>query len=531
MAEEISVTFDTQPFNDSFLPRYLTVHLLKILADTLEKPTITKECVDLIKSNAKFIKNFKHKDLFTPFTYSIFWREDTNDLLSKYKATLDKPDKYNCTALTLAIANEDFALACQLLNKGATLRVEDKLVLEIALISIMQRNEHFTTKIFSQKNNLESWVLEYLEYLHSYIKEGSTKKIFNYHEVMNLPIRTFGQALDTETFFNGMPSHFGFLGPAIDTLTTHLNSYTNSINDEVTKDIFTKVTAAFTSTKNTCKYLGNIVTANDAAQILADKIINNINNDHNDATILFGGWAGNAVTIACVNKILIYSNLGIGGDQDATTKFFAIINPQNINAQMVNTFINGLGYAKAAEEILALLGNIVEAEPLFSIKQTAMAIDNCVFINPRAIVQGILLALAASEKNKTIELKNLTAVAANTDTLYSAYLEALHKQSAMDLAKVMRNKKLSPNMRIECCALALDYINQHYANPDTLLCCIELKNALEFVGLGGFYTNMVNLQAKQTIQTAMIHTQEQTAVQVAAQRRAAAVSLQQNKKT
>lgn len=518
MSGEITVTFDTQPFSDSFLPRYLTVRLLKILATTIKKTERTQDCINLINNNQKFIKRFKSNNLFTPLTYSIFWQEDVEKILEDYADPLDTSDKYNCTALALAIANEEFALACELLNKGATLLVEDKLVLEIALISIMQRDEELKKKIFSEKNNIESWMLEYLEYLNSYITEKTTKKISNYHEIMNIPMRTFGQVLNTPTFFNGIPSYFGFLGPAIDTLTIHLHTYANNVTDENIKILFAKIAKAFDMTKNTCKYFGNIPTASDAAQTLTTKILDNIKNAQNDAVILFGGWAGNAVTIAFINKILIYSNLGTGSNPDATTQFFNIINISSINTQMVNTFINGLGYATAPEEILALLGSIVEINPLFSIKQSAAAIDNCVFINPRAIVQGLLFVLNAYEKNKVIDTKSLATTSADMATIYNKYIDSLHKQTAMDLANVMRNKQLSQNTRIECCALALNYINQHYTDPEALTCCMELKNALEFAGLTTFYVSAVDPQAKNAILAMTITQQENTAIEVAAKK-------------
>ena len=62
--------------------------------------------------------------------------------------------------------------------------------------------------------------------------------------------------------------------------------------------------------------------------------------------------------------------------------------------------------------------------------------------------------------------------------------------------------------------LTLEYINQHYSEPEALQRCIQLKNALEFVGLKDYYNLNVLPEAKEAIQRVIIEEQEITAIRV-----------------
>lgn len=515
-SEEIGTVIDTLPDTDSFLPRYLTVQLLEILALTVGGPRPPNpEMAALLKKQEKFIESFKSQDQFTPLTFSIFWREDTNKILEKNLAIIDESDKYNRAPLTLAIANEDFVLATTLIKNHANLLLEDKLVLEIALISMIQRNPDVIAQILSAQDRYDMlWAQEYLEYLQSYISGEAPIKIPKYHEVLNPPLRHFGQILETLAYFNGLPSHYGFLSPSIEILAGHLELYTSELADPATKQLFTSITDAYNSTKNICQYYGNLPTVTDAAAKLSSQIVNNLKNNNQEVVVLFGGWAGNSVSLAFIGKTLIFSNLGIGGTPETGTKIFNINDPAAITEAMVNTFISGLGNATAPSEILALIGSIVDPKALYTIKQTFNPIDNCIFVNPRAIIQGVLLVLTAYQADSKITSASLEALAKANSEAFNNYVNSLYKYSTADLAKFMRNDELLQNRRVECCALAIDYINQHFKDPGGLQRCIELKNALEFVGLKDFYYNSVNPNAQAAIHKLIINEQEATAIKV-----------------
>ena len=156
----LNVVVDMRPDTDSFLPRYLTVQLLRFLAKALPTPSYNQ--IQYSDAAATFIAARKSPELFTPLTYSIFWRENPTQLLETYTESLDEVDKHIHTALTIALTNEDFDLASKLIDKGANVFLEDKLVLEIALTSIIQRDPSAVQAILAAAGPDDTdWVKEY----------------------------------------------------------------------------------------------------------------------------------------------------------------------------------------------------------------------------------------------------------------------------------------------------------------------------------------------------------------------------------
>lgn len=511
---EITAVLDILPDNDSFLPRHQTVQLLEILAEISGFNDL--ENAPALSNNAeKFIAEFKSHELFTPLTYSIFWRENIKEALTNNKISLDTTDKYNRAPLTLAIANEDFVLANELVKKGATLLLEDKLVLEIALTSMIQKDETVIEKILAATSDANAnWVADYLDYLQSYVVGIPNIKQMKYHEVINPPFRHFAQVLDTLSYFNGLPSHYGFLSPSITNLTTHLQSYSKELTNQTGQTLFNAIATAYAFSYKTCKFHGNLPTEPEAAKLLVAQISNNINIKRSNVVVIFGGWAGNSVTIAFINNTLVFSNLGTGGNPNAGTKIFSITNPAAITEYFIDSFMRGLSNASSPKFILSQLADIVDEKPIYTLAQSLNPIDNCIYVNPRALVQGLLLVLSAYTKNTTLTVENLSDVASSVSDMYKSYVDSLYKYSAASLARFMRNHDLLQNKRVECCSLAIDYINQHYKDDNALPRCIELKNALEFVGLKNYYINNVKPEAQQDIRNLIIQEQEATAIKV-----------------
>jgi hypothetical protein len=508
----VSALIDPMPDTDSFLPRYLTVQLLEILTEVLGAKS--HDPVKLSARAEQFVAGYKNKELFTPVTYSIFWHDNVDQTLEHNTESLDNTDKYNRAALTIAIANEDFALARKLIDKGATLLLEDKLVLEIALTSMIQRDPTVVERILSMKTKYDmGWILDYLKYLYSYVVDQPIVPTI-YHELLNPPIRNFGQVLDTLAFFNGFTSHYGFLSPSIEILTAHLSLYINDVVDNEARDIFGKISQAFTWSHDVSKFYGNLPTNEGAANIIAKQIATNIHGNNKTPVIVFGGFAGNAINIAFINKYLIVTNLGIGGTPAKGTKIFAITQPEAITVQAINTFLRGLGDATDPNIVLGALGEIVDPNPIYSIKQSFNPVDNCIFVNPRAMVEGLLLVLKAFATSTTLASDNLATAEKQIADLYQNYVNSLQRYSVEDLTTFMRNDELLQNKRIECCALAIDYINQHYKEPGSLENCLALKNALEYVGLKSFYESEVVPEAHEAIRNLMIQQQEAAALKV-----------------
>ncbi len=505
---------DILPDNDSFLPRYQTVQLLSILASLpdLSEPELGIEISERAK---RFINRFQDHELFTPLTYSIFWRENITEALVNNKLPLDTTDKYNRAPLTMALANENFVLAEQLVKEGATLLLEDKLVLEIALTSMIQNDETIIEKILTITPDAHTdWLADYLDYLQSYVAGIPNIKQMKYHEVINPPFRHFGQVLDTLSYFNGLPSHYGFLSPSITNLTTHLQNYSQELLNPTTQALFSTIAAAYAFSYYHCKFHGNLPTVPESAKLLASQIHSNIDSKSPNVIVVFGGWAGNSVTIAFVNNVLVYSNLGTAGNPNAGTQFFSITNPNAITTEFINNFMRGLGDASSPKSILAQIAEIVDEQPLYTLPQSLNPIDNCIYVNPRAMVQGLLMVLNASTKNNIVTAENLASVANTVIDMYTDYVDSLYIHSTASLARFMRNHDLLQNKRVECCSLAIDYVNQHYKDENALPRCIELKNALEFVGLRSYYINNVVPEAQHAVRNLIIREQEATAIKV-----------------
>jgi len=515
MAEELSVIVDSIPDNDSFLPRYLTAQLIGILASALGAPAIVTSS-NLSAQATQFINERKKLDLFTPLTKSIFWRENAEEVLATYTQPLDDLDKYSRSALTIALASENFILANNLLLKGATVFLEDKVVLEIALTSMLQRDASIMAKIMAVVTEPDDkiWVQTYLNYLHAFISGDASNEARKLRDVINPTVRHFGQILDTLVYFNGTPSHYGFLSPSLQVLTKHLQLYIKELKNPEELAVFSSIAKAYDITDQACRFNGNFPLNKNAAELLSAQVISNIKINSKEPKVIFGGWAGNSIAIAFVNKTLIFSNLGTGGDPQQGTKIYTIANQDAITTEAINKFICGLGNAAAPADILAILGDIVNPTAIFTINQALNPIDNCIFVNPRAIIQGLILVTTAAKKQADITAEILNSVSAKAAEQYNLYLDDLYKSSSYDLSKFMRNNELLKNKRIECCSLALEYINQHYQDPQALQRCIDLKNALEFVGLKDYYNSNIIPEAKAKIQAQVIHEQELTAIQV-----------------
>ena len=387
-------------------------------------------------------------------------------------------------------------------------------MLEIALTSIIQRNPDAMSKILAGCEKVDTdWVKEYMDYLYGHISGKPSAKHARFRNMLDPTIRHFGQVLDTMVYFNGVPSFYGFISPSLILLSDHLKKYQQEIKDPATLNMVTKLSNAFALSQSVCKFVGNIPD-NDAGQNLATKINANITANSKDVILVIGGWACNSIALAFINKTLIMSTLGVGGDPEAGTKIYTINNPAAITAQAIDTVIRGFGIGSSPTEVLSVIGEMVDQKPVFSIKQDLMPIDNCIFVNPRAIIQGALLVLDAYEKDGAATAENLPPLVAKMTTVYQDYLNSLYQNSTNELIKVMRNRELLHDKRIECCSLALEFINQHYKDKDSIKRCLDLKNVLEFVGLKEYYDANINPEAKQAMQKVTISEQEITAVRV-----------------
>lgn len=504
------ITINLQQEGKRFLPRYLAIQLIELIANTV--PTEDNAEDKQSKKAKSFIKKYKElsEGLFTDITSKIFWREPITELAEYDILILNDPDKYMSTPLNIALANEDFALAHNLIQAGAELYLDDKVVLEITLFNMLQRNPDLLSQIISNttEDNRE-WVNEYLEFLSEYLNNAPSNESIMFRDVFSPPIRIFGQVLETPTYFDGTPSYYGFLGPSLDILSKHLTYHTNDLSGTPElQEVFKSISDSYNQLFSKANYFANLPKNNGIAEFLLKRY------HENQVVLILGGWAGNAVTLALYKKYLIMTNLGPGGDPNAGTKIYNIEDPEAINLESLTVFTSGLVGGISPELYLSYVAEIVSPTPAHLIEQSLTPIDNCIFANPRAIIQGMLQVLLAEKYE--LPQKEISSLDQEVKQFYKNYTNSLHLYSSADLVSFMRNNLMLRHNRIECCSLALEYINTHCDPEDdsSVALCIHLRNALEFVGLGAYFNHHTSPEIKAAMQRITISEQERTAVDV-----------------
>lgn len=511
----ISCTVEQLPDNDAFLSRDHTRKLLEILAAAIPVSNSLRPD-DATHTDSTLLKHFKETAVFNELTGSIFWRHNVMQNLEKNIELLNTPDQYMRSALNIAISNEDFTLSTMLVNKGAILMLADKLVLEITLTSILQRDSNAFDRIISYApSEHAAWVTKYLSYIKDHAQQSDAQLLRKLRDLFAPPIRHFGQILDTLAIFDGVPSYYGYIAPSLNAIIDNLNKFVSELpDDNETKQIFTTISDGMKECAESCKFIGNIATNENCSTRLQTKISRNINSLEHQLVMLCGGFAGNCVNIAYVDRYLIYTNYGIGGNPNSGIQIYEIEHPENITVERINRFINGLGYAQDPNAIIADLETIINPTPIYILQGSVPPNDNCILLNSRACIQGIILLLHSIYNNKPITADGLKESEPMCQELYQQFVLTMKKNTSSELVEFIRNPELFRNNRLQCCSLAVRYINQHFEDKNSVATCIELKNALEFVGLKDYLYSNLHPEAYKNILEYTIRQQELTALQV-----------------
>ena len=517
----MTVLAEENQYLDKFIPVHCIPELLKI-AGTMkhfnEKSALSPQN-DLAE---KFMQaSHKNQDLFNPLTRAIFWNIDVKQSIQENTQLINSVDNYHHTPLNLAIANEDFKTAASLIEQGAKITLEDKTLLEISFTSLIQRDKSFIANMLKQVSPENSfWIGGYLQFLNEHItgdKSDATKK---FRDIFDPPIKHFGMPLHLNAHVDGILSLYGFLSPTLEMIKAHLHIYIEYAQQEQDiQDIFCKILSGFDKSIQCCRYVANIPLRDNASQKLAERFAKNYKEQNSEITYIPSGWAGNSICISLIDDKLIYTNLGIGGDPEYASKIFKIKNPNNIDANLINTLLSGLGNAYLPQYILSILSSIVEPTPIYAISQNLRPLDNCTFSSPCYHIEAVLLMLLCNKnaltlpikKNKELEHKQLLT---KKNNVFKDYIAKLHNHTINTLITSIKNTKLSRQYRQECCLIALSYINQHNMNNSysNINLNIELKNALEYAGLGSLYNYYAAEHSKENILEEIIKSQELTAV-------------------
>jgi hypothetical protein len=452
---------------------YVSQELFVELIHVFAKTDLIKKIV-LDQDEQKFLHDFhKHEESFNALTKAIFWDNNlTNELIDAHKDLIDAVDQYGNYPLKIAILLEKYHYALMLLNHEAKIYIEDKIILEINIVNMLQRGDYLFQSVLphiSEENFHEAQV--YFSYL--IVNLGGTKTIYNfyYRDVINPPIREFGQQLDTISYYHETPSYYGFYGSSLVTMSDHLIHYAKASNN----DVMRKIAKAFVNTQNICKIKANYPFKYHYAENLLE-VIQSAVNSKNEVALIPGGWPGTAVTLAIVGNNLIFANLGVlaqkVNENDAALLILPIRNIDNINIEFIEQWVTGLACGNEPAKIIASIGKIADYQAPSEVVLPVSPIDNCICVNTKATILGMIYLLV----DKNLEMAKM---------LFKEYQNSLHDFTVNKMIEQLRNPMIFMDHKYECCTLAISYINSNYRSEDeeVIKRIVNLYGALQYIGL------------------------------------------------
>ncbi len=463
--------------DDYFVSDKAFAEIINLLSEINNNNTI-----NLTESQEAFVAQIQNEpNLFNNLNKIIFWNTDVDEkIIAEHKNNIDDFDKYLTFPLKIAITQGKFNIAKKLIANGATIYSELKIILELSIINLLQRNKSnfdtLTNKL-SETNKLE--ISSYLQYLSQTLNGDKVFYKHKYRNIINPPVREFGQHLDTISNFKGIPSYFGLFGSSIVTLTDHLIYMAKNESNK----IFDKIALAFGKTQNYCEFYGNMPQQSN----FETKLVNNALSAYetNGIAIIFGGWAGNSVSLCIVGKKLIIANAGYGAiinpeTQNIIIKIYDIKNIHKIDKTFVQNWSYGLANELSPGTCYGLLSDIIDINNVDnSLEIPLQLFDNGVCINTKSSILAILYLVTNNKENAY--------------QLYADYIHSLHDFTVNKLISHMTDKYVFIEHRNECCILAISYINNYYLETDHHFInrIYKLYNALEYIGLGPQLKNVL----------------------------------------
>jgi len=453
-----------------YVSEELFLELINVFAKVI--PSSSKMILD--KDEQKFLHDFnKNENLFNILTKSIFWENNlTNELVVANKELINAVDEYYNYPLKIAIVLEKYQYAMILLNYGAKVYIEDKIILEINIVNMLQRGDYVFESILphiSEENSHEAQV--YFSYLMVSLSGAKTMYNFYYRDVINPPTREFGQQLDTISYYHETPSYYGFYGSSLVTLSDHLVHFARTSKDLIMR----KIAKAFVHAQNVCKITANYPLKYQYAENLLEAIKDAFNSDDKIALIP-GGWPGTSVTLAVVGKQLVLANVGTLANKinkdEAVILVLPIRNIDNLTVEFIEQWVTGLACGKEPAKIIASIGKFSDYRDKYDLTMPSSPIDNCICANTKAAMMGIIYLLVGQDLNRA-------------KILFKDYQNSLHDFTVNKMIAQLRNPLILLDHKYECCTLAVSYINSNYRNTDeeVIKRIVSLYDALQYIGL------------------------------------------------
>jgi hypothetical protein len=452
---------------------YVSELLFKELINVFAQ-NLPKKQYQLSEVEQNFLNFFKSKhDKFNVLTKAIFWDNNLSvELIAANAEFVNQYDKYLNYPLKLSIILEKYQYAQLLLANGAKIFIEDKIVLEINIINMLQRGESLMQSILphiSASNADEA--RQYIYYLMSSLKGIKSLYNFYYRDVMNPPIREFGQQLETISFYQETPSYYGLFGSSFVNISDHLVYFARHSNNKIIK----KIAKIFVATQNICNIIGNYPVKDGYASNVLENVLNAYHSK-DEVALIPGGWPGTSIALAVIGSELVFANLGTlsEGTQDNHAKIliFPINDIAKLDADFIEQWVTGLASGVEPAKIIASLGCFSSYDANSQLELPASPIDNCVCSNTQAAIMGIIYLLSGKEL-------------AAAQELFQQYQNSLHDFTVKKMIEQLRNPAIFLDHKYECCTMAIAYINSNYRSKDhdVLNRLVILHSALQYIGL------------------------------------------------
>lgn|GEM_PF-4248666 len=488
---------------DHLINSNLAIAIIKILAEILPDPYL-----QLPTQLNEFAQNYpRHEKLFSPVTYAIYWNSPNfTQILADNQKYLEHVDGYTNTPLNLALQLERFTIADNLIEAGAKLFFEDRVMLEIAILNIYMRDFELINKIMKNLDNF--FIIEFIKFLDLVESSINNKKAaykFAYRDLINAPINRFGNAINAVIFHAGTSSLHGYISTSVIITSSLLLNFVkqNTSFNQSFKDI----AKGLTKSQKIFEFNANLPTNENSSEKIYHLIQENSYKE-NQVVFLLGGWAGAGVSLVLVGKKLIYTHLGTAADRtqemDVAINIYTLTASEfaKITPEFIKSWSQGLSHGKAPMLAWHQLSQIL-SQTCQKIYMRMVPIDNAIYANLNASIFAALFLLNQEDIAKAKEaMQN--------------FKEYCIDASIEEIIKQLKNPKVLRDYKIECANAAVSYINLNYfhATPQILLRCTKLAYTLEYLGLQPLMQLTLDPTAVQQINNFIQQTQNKEAVEV-----------------
>ncbi|WP_242602238.1 Dot/Icm T4SS effector AnkD/LegA15 [Legionella nagasakiensis] len=329
------------------------------------------------------------------------------------------------TPLLYAFQQQNFALAKQLMDFGATAGPIEKAAFEVALDSQAAKDYGLPPPPSLKGKELHT-------------------------------VKNFGVVLGiVMTSTDGTFSQFAHMSPTYQLMTDSVASYART---HPNRD-FQAISDAFRFSNKAAAFSYSTSQRDpEAGREIADRI------QRGQVTTIPVGCKGHVMGLSIVpdgpgsnSGYLVYTNRGLGTKPgEAGTQIFRLDDLRKVSPEFINTMMNGVNKGIPHDDILRQVHQISgNRPPVVTLPQGAQKYDNCTIANPRANIHGILLCQRAVRAGGFDKLtrRDFDDVKAE----YKSFTRHMRASKIDELATALEKKPGDADLN----KLAREYLKQH----------------------------------------------------------------------